>query len=373
MFSLGLFTTASYWPGIFSPAMTPRWIALSLIAPALLLYWQRPVMLTRAHIAGLAFILWAALTTFWSAAPLDTLNALWQVAILGAICFLLGSQSGSLRPFFIAAAVGMALSGAVSIAQLAGWIDMPAITMPSGLFTNRIPMGEAAAAVLIWLVVERMWWWALLPLPAYVLSDARGATLALAVGLGVLLWKRPAWLIGGLLLANLVLLAHGVSSHTTATMVERGAIWHETAGGISLLGNGFGAFGGVQHALQLDNTTPQHAHNDALELLWETGIIGFCLALIFMRQLFGPLNASRLVLIVFAVEGCFGFPAYLPATLCLVGVAAGHAVRDRAVVRGLARSRRDSGYSWRPRAKLRQGHVLANARRAGHADKPALS
>ena len=57
-----------------------------------------------AYSNGLALILWAALTTFWSAAPLDTLNALWQVAILGAICFLLGSQSGSLRPFFIAAA-----------------------------------------------------------------------------------------------------------------------------------------------------------------------------------------------------------------------------------------------------------------------------
>ena len=373
MFALGLFTTASYWPGIFSPAMTPRWIALSLIAPALLLYRQQPVILTRAHIAGLAFILWAALTTFWSAAPLDTLNALWQVAILGAICFLLGSQTPSLRPFFIAASVGMALSGAVSTAQLAGWIDLSTITMPSGLFTNRIPMGEAAAIVLIWLIAERMWWWALLPLPAYILSDARGATLALTVGLGVLLWKRPSWLIGGLLLVNLVLLAHGVSTHPTATMVERGTIWHETAGGISLLGNGFGAFGGVQHALQLDNTVPQHAHNDALELLWETGIIGFCLLLIFMRQLFGPLNASRLVLIVFAVEGCFGFPAYLPATLCLVGVAAGHAVRDRAVVRGLARSRRDFSYPRRARAKLRQGHVAAYHGRAGHADKPAVS
>ena len=57
MFSLGLLTTAAYWPGIFSPAMTPRWIALSLIAPALLLYRQQPVALTRAHIAGLAPLL----------------------------------------------------------------------------------------------------------------------------------------------------------------------------------------------------------------------------------------------------------------------------------------------------------------------------
>ena len=186
MFVLGLFTTASYWPGIFSPAMTPRWIALSLPRPGAVAVPGPAIAVNEGSlVAGLALILWAALTTFWSAAPLDTLNALWQVAILGAICFLLGSQSGSLRPFFIAAAVGMALSGAVSTAQLAGWIDMPAITMPSGLFTNRIPMGEAAALVLIWLIANRMWWWALLPLPAYVLSGPltpAAATLALAVG-----------------------------------------------------------------------------------------------------------------------------------------------------------------------------------------------
>ncbi len=373
MFGLGLLTTAAYWPGVFSPAMTPRWIALSLIAPALLLYRQQPVAVTRAHIAGLAFILWAALTTFWSAAPLDTLNALWQVAILGAIGFLLGSQTPSLRPFFIAAAIGMGVSGVVSVAQLAGWIDMPAINVPSGLFVNRIPMGEAAALVLIWLIAERLWWWTLLPLPALALSGARGAMLALGIGLVAMLWRRPSWLIGCLLAAAMALLGYGLLTHPTATMVERGNIWRETASGISLIGSGFGAFGGVAHALQLDNTVPQHAHNDALELLWETGLTGFCLVLIFMRQLMGPITPSRLVLIVFIIEGCFGFPLYLPATLCVAAVAAGHAVRDRAVVRRFARIGRTVGHPGRFGAKLRQGHVPTYARRPGYAADEAVS
>ena len=113
-------------------------------------------------------------------------------------------------------------------------------------------------------------------------------------------------------------------------MVERGNIWRETASGISLIGSGFGAFGGVAHALQLDNTVPQHAHNDALELLWETGLTGFCLVLIFMRQLMGPITPSRLVLIVFIIEGCLAFrytyrPLYvslrwLPAMLFGIGL-----------------------------------------------------
>ena len=353
--------------------MTPRWIVLSCLVPALLLYRQQPVAVTRAHVAGLAFILWAAMTTFWSVAPLDTLNALWQVAILGAICFLLGSQSSNLRPFFIAASVGMALSGAASVAQLAGWIDMPAINVPSGLFVNRIPMGEAAALVLVWLVAERMWWWALLPLPALVLSGARGAMLALGIGLVATLWRRPSWLIGCLLAAAMALLGYGLLTHPTATMVERWDIWRETVSGINVIGNGFGAFGGVSHALQLDNTVPQHAHNDALELLWETGLIGFCLVLIFMRQLMGPISASRLVLIVFIIEGCFGFPLYLPATLCVAAVAAGHAVRDRAVVRHFARIGRTVGHQGRTGTKLRQGHGTAYARGAGYAADEAVS
>ena len=50
---LGLAVTAAYWPWLWSPAMTPKWTALSLVAPALLLYRQQPIPLTRAHLAGL--------------------------------------------------------------------------------------------------------------------------------------------------------------------------------------------------------------------------------------------------------------------------------------------------------------------------------
>ena len=207
----GMPTTAAYWPGVFSPAMTPRWIALSLIAPALLLYRQQPVAVTRAHIAGLAFILWAALTTFCSeSSPLDTLNALWQVAILGAIGFLLGSQTPSLRPFLLPLLLAWASRVSFPGSPAAGWIDMPAINVPSGLFVNRIPMGEAAALVLIWLIAERLWWWTLLPLPALALSGARGAMLALGIGLVAMLWRRPSWLIGCLLAAAMALLGYGL-------------------------------------------------------------------------------------------------------------------------------------------------------------------
>ena len=272
MFVLGLFTTAAYWPGIFSPAMTPRWIALSLVAPALLLYRQRPVTLTRAHITGLAFILWAALTTFWSAAPLGKYA---QCALAGGdtrrhLRLLLGSQTPSLRPFFIAASVGMALSGAVSTAQLAGWIDLSTITMPSGLFTNRIPMGEAAAIVLIWLIAERMWWWALLPLPAAtLLSDARWRDAGVDCGAGGPVVERTS--VSGIIGGTFSGQSGATGARGIDSSVDRhyGRAWYHLArnGGrhTRLFCHGFGAFGGVQPRLAAsDNTAPQHAHNDVL-------------------------------------------------------------------------------------------------------------
>ena len=211
----------------------------------------------------------------------------------------------------------MALSDAMSTAQLAGWIDTPtrhhAVRHGSA---NRIPAGRRGGGPSrIWPTFSecgggrccRCW-------PLSRSPDACGATLALAVGLGVLAWKRPTSLIGGLLLANLALLAHrGIdsvrsplcSSGVPSGMKPRQA--YRCSATVS------GLFGGVPHALQLDNTTPQHALNDALELLWETGVIGFCLAhRSFMRQLFGPLNASRLVLIVFAGRGAFDFRPIFP-------------------------------------------------------------
>ena len=56
MFGLGLVVTAAYWPWMWSPDLTPKFAALSVLAPALLLYRQQPVPFTRAHLAGCVLI-----------------------------------------------------------------------------------------------------------------------------------------------------------------------------------------------------------------------------------------------------------------------------------------------------------------------------
>jgi hypothetical protein len=254
----------------------------------------------------------------------------------------------------------------VAVGQLAGWIDWPTINIPSGLFLNKNFMAEAAAMVLIWLIAERVWWLAALVAPCIALADARGALLALGVGLGALLWKRPSWLIGGLLVADMVLFGYGMTTHSAASTVERFDIWQESVDDLGFLGSGIGSYGFMHHAPQLDGHV-MHSHNDLLELVYELGMIGLGLVALFMWELRGPLNSARLVLIVFAVEACFAFPSHLPATMALAALAAGYAVRDRAVVRRLSTHRRNFGNPGIARAELRQGYVVAHDSGSGHA------
>jgi hypothetical protein len=322
--------------------MSPKWAALSCLAPALLLWRDRPFPFTRAHLFGGILILWAALSVAWSEAPLYSLNGLWQTVTLPAVCFCLGSQTPQLRPLFIGAGLGMVVSSAVSVGQLAGWVDWQTINIPSGLFLNKNFMAEAAALVLIWLVAERVWWLVLLVIPAIALTDARGALLALGMGLLLLFLRRPSLPVGGLLAGTVGLFVHAMLTHGPATMAERVDIWGDAADGITVIGNGIGSFGAGAHKLQPDGI-PLHAHNEALELVWDLGLVGLGLAVLFVRELFGPLNSTRLVLVAAAVEACFAFPLHLPVTLALAAVAAGHAVRDRAVVRDGTYRRRNFG------------------------------
>ena len=257
---------------------------------------NEPIPLTRAHLLGCVLIGWAVLSVLWAPQPLYSLNGLWQVVILPAICFCLGSQNRSLRPLFIGAGIGLAVSSAISIGQLAGWIDWPSINTPSGLFLNKNFMAEAAALVLIWLIAERVWWLVVLVAPCVVLAGARGALLALAIGLGLLTARRLSRLTLGLLAAVAGLFIIGLWGPDPvdwpfATLGERWSIWVDTVHGIGLLGSGIGSYGFMPHPMQPDGTL-MHAHNDYLELVYELGAIGAILGALFAWELRGPLNSG---------------------------------------------------------------------------------
>jgi hypothetical protein len=78
----------------------------------------------------------------------------------------------------------------------------------------------------------------------------------------------------------------------------------------------------------------EHAHNDLLQVTYETGFLGILLFLGFMAYCLwsGPLP-ERLVLLAFLVEGLFDFPLYMPSTSFLAALAAGSILRSRDPVR----------------------------------------
>lgn len=326
MFALGLLTSVAYVPGFVSPAMSPRWAVLSVMAAGLLLWGQEPVPFTRAHLAGLVLILWSTLSVLWSPVPLDSIDALWQTVALPSVCFCLGSQAKSLRPLFMGAAIGLGVSSAFAIGQALGWHPFPEVQSPSGLFVNRNYMAEPAALVAVFLVSERMWWWLIPVAPAALLPMARGALLGFAAAMTARSRIVVATVVA--LMAVLTLTRAG----TLSGMSERFDIWDHTLAGMSWLGSGIGSFWAIHRELYPDGLV-DHAHNDFLELASDLGPVGLALLGWLAWELRGPLDSARLVLVAFAAEACFAFPLHLPLTVGLGALCAGHAVRDRDVVR----------------------------------------
>lgn len=344
---LAFLVMLAYWPGISGAAVAPRW---AVVAGCLLLVLVGPrLKLTTAHVSALLFAAWCAITLLWTNYPLDGVDALGRLILLaGAYC--LGSQIADLRKVMIGAAIGLTVSSVVAIAQVygIGLIEAPG---PAGLFWNKNYLAEAAALVLIWALASRCWW--LIPglLPAVYLPQARGAWLAIAVTAVLMLWRRSriAALAGGAL--ALVLIGYAVMSVSLASGTERMAIWSDTASHLSLFGYGIGGF--VENFPHIANnfvmatSRPGHAHNEYLQIAFETGLVGVALFSAFIGTLLrGELTPEKLVLIGLLVEAFLAFPFQLPATGFIGAVVAGRIAADRDHIRDAVAGRGVALFAW---------------------------
>lgn len=321
----GVFACAlmlAFVPVFSGGAVTPRWALLSTAVPLVLMF--RSVPLGAAHLFCGLLLGWCAVTLAWTPALLDGIDALWKLALFCGLA-LIGALLPSLGPVYAGAAVGLAVSGVLALGGV-------------NLFGNGNFMGEAAALVLVALVARRQWWLAAVVLPALVVSQARGAWLAVAVAAAVWLWPRrriPALaLVAGIVL---VLILAGMRFDQDSGIGERVLLWIETASNLTPFGHGFGSFRGLfpSHAPSWDFLTsrPGHVHNDFLELAYEAGPGVLILLAFFGVALYRAAEPERLLLAALMTEMCFAFPLHLPATAFLAGVAVGHAVGLRDAVR----------------------------------------
>jgi len=96
---------------------------------------------------------------------------------------------------------------------------------------------------------------------------------------------------------------------------------------LTWFGHGWGQFYSTfpQHAVHIDTflERPEHAHSDAIEIIYELGV-GCVFAIAFLWSIGRTaLATERAILAAFLVEGLFGFPFYMPATVAVFAIVAG--------------------------------------------------
>lgn len=349
----------AFIPGILNAGTAGRWAILALVF-ALAVIHGRVTTWTSGHIFGALLIAWSALSCLWSPDGWYALDALAKMVLLAAV-FCIGAQLPSLRPVYLGLGLALAVNGVVAVAQVMGWTGIAQISIaPGGLFGNKNYLAEAAGLVLLALLGERLWWLAVAVLPALILPGARGALLGVGVG-ALMLWPRARY-------AGLLMLLAAFAAAIVATMLgqspgvaARIAIWRDAIDGLTFRGHGLGSFyttfPDVAARADLALSRPEHAHNDLLELAYETGAVGVVLAVAFLvAALLGTQTSvrslrkdegetERAVLVAVLVMACFAFPFHLPVTAALGLLVAGRLCGARA---SLCRHVADRGMALQP-------------------------
>ena len=330
---LAFVVMVAYWPGVPGAGTTLRWSVLWAMLPCL------GIMLhprTWGLLASFLLLLMTAGSLFLSNSPMDgvsTFLLIWTICV----ALWIGSSLKSLCLTFHLAAYGIGLSSAVAIVQWFGYQPVIALTPISGLFLNKNILAETASLVVVGCLVYRLWFTALLTVPAIILPMHRGSMIALAIaGMIWVFWKLHGrtfnvWLLPFVLLSSLGMATLGLHN-IPASLSERLAIWHATYDGLTWFGHGPGSFAqlfAVYAAPYIDTIEhrPLHAHNDLLELTFEYGVFALVPAAFALFCLLAR-SPVRFVVLVFLIEGLVEFPLYMPATAFLAALCAGHLCRD---------------------------------------------
>jgi hypothetical protein len=200
-------------------------------------------------------------------------------------------------------------------------------------------------------------------LPALIFPMQRASMIALAIvgmiSIALIAIKRHAWKWHGASVGPMITLcATGLCtilfialSKPTGSLSERFDIWRATLSGLTPFGHGSGSFEGLFPIYSNDLLNglylrPLYAHNDLLHLAFEYGMFSLIPAAMAALLLARSVSPLRCVLAVFVIVGLFGFPLFMPATLFLASIVAGHLSREwpelrwAELYRGILRYRR---------------------------------
>jgi len=303
--------------------MVPRMALLSLVAAVL--FWKIKPRLWFWAVVGY-------LTVMALVAPLrfEAMYFWWYLVVL-LIVFVYALKLPDLRGVTIGLGLGMTLNSAVVLAQYAGWKDIPQIEPMSGLFYNHNMGAELAAMALVMVIGYRLYWFIPGILPTLYFGS-RAAILAIGVAGALALWRWSKTL-SGFAFAAAIGLVGAITVHygqgDIGGIMPRLGVWQDLIPHLTFFGRGLGSFIADYPVFQRHSFSLvlryENVHNDFLQMTYELGIGAVLLAgAVLVALARAPRSPAWYGFIVFLVEGCFGFPLYIPATGALACVCAGH-------------------------------------------------
>lgn len=327
MFWLGAAVALCYVPGVTGAYIQTQWPLLSFLLPFALL---RPGPFTVFHLAGVAFVAYAAAWLPFSPNMYAGVFGLWLLVIVG-LCLWLGTTMLETRKLYAGLAAGAAVSSLVAVFQHFGVAVVPTMSAaPAGLYVNSVQQGVVLALIVVALASERMWFWALPLVPGIWLANSRGGFIVLAVGL-LGCYVRRLWVVGGVgfvAMAGAFYLLHSQSMSD----VQRVFIWQSTWDSLTPFGWGTGIFYAVLLAQNGVSFFPEYAHNDFLQLAFEYGI-GAVLPFSIIGYAMWRTDVKEWpIVLAFCTAACFSMPLFMPIASFLAFVAVGRILR----VHGLA-------------------------------------
>ena len=308
-----------YWPGLLAAAVVPRWGALAIGLPL------TSRLDPRALCRPVAWLLiggwtWALLSIATAPDRLGATQTLFFLTLF-SIAFIAAAACDNFDRVMTGFAVGLSVSSALCVAQLAGWNWPFANSMPSGLFFNRSVMAELAAPIAVWAAVSKRWLWVVVALFPVAVCDSRAADLMLALGL-LYGWRAPwkpkaivALALAGLSIAAILWLSPGKYE----SAILRFRIWELAAFNILPFGRGLGWFQATFPNLAM-------AHSDMLEMAVELGIgalFWFAIPVLIFWKGSRDERPARATLVACCVGMLVSFPLHSPANGLLVAVVAG--------------------------------------------------
>lgn len=286
----------AFWPGIAGAATSPRWAIASL---------------------SLWFMEWYCLPFVAVCFLVLDFDAACHWAILStALCWGFKAEEGQFRRAIIGFALGIGINSAVAIAQASGFNGIEQLVSPGGLFLNKNVMGEAACLAFIAALQFRLWPFALLCVPAALLSDCRAAWLGTLLGLLLLASWRQRIALLSVSLFGALLLWHLNIDVSTSSLMQRFGLWKDAVAHLTWFGNGSYDYSTLIHR-------EPNLHNDWLQFIYELGIVGLIpIALV----VYAAGTATAFVAALVAVAS-FGFPLHDPASAWLAVFVVGYALR----------------------------------------------